>query len=82
MSTDPNPQRKRRRLNKQKVDRYLKYSGMAFQLLAMLLLAAFIGNYLDEKFSFEQPYMTILFILVFFSAYIIRLYIDLNKKDQ
>jgi len=43
---------------KQRVDQYLKYSGMAFQLAAVLAVGIFIGNRLDRFFQTNRPYFT------------------------
>lgn len=72
-------------MNKQSHNRakaYLKYSGIAFQLVAMVLIGLFLGQWVDEKMGNEKPLITILCILVFFTLYMIRLYYDLIKSDQ
>jgi len=60
---------------------YLKYSGIAFQLAALIFLAIFLGKKLDSLFSLSKPYFTILLVLLFFSAFLYKLYLDLSKKD-
>ena len=38
---------------------YLKYSGMAFQMLIIILLGVGLGMFLDEKFGTGQVFTTI-----------------------
>ncbi len=51
-----------------KADAYLKYSGMAFQLVAAILIGVFIGKKLDAYFQFDRPYMTAVSALLFLLA--------------
>ena len=61
---------------------YLKYSGLAFQLAAVVFLGLWAGTKLDEYFASEQPYFTIFLVLGLFTAYMYKLYIDLIKKKE
>ena len=36
---------------KQKINAYLKYSGLAFQMLGLIFLGLVVGQWLDKKFS-------------------------------
>ncbi|WP_026463442.1 AtpZ/AtpI family protein [Adhaeribacter aquaticus] len=38
---------------------YLKYSGLGFQMIATLILAAYAGMKLDEYFQNKNPWYTI-----------------------
>jgi F0F1-type ATP synthase assembly protein I len=51
-----------------KGNNYLKYSGMAFQMVGTMLVGIFIGRWLDQKLATPQPYFTALFALVFTGA--------------
>ena len=42
----------------------LKYSGMVFQILAGLAIAAFLGRKMDAHFGLEKPYLTALCVLI------------------
>ena len=42
----------------------LKYSGMVFQILIGLAIAAYLGRKLDAYFAFERPFLTALFVLI------------------
>lgn len=64
-----------------KVNNYLKYSGMAFQMVGTMLVGIFIGRWLDHKLATPQPYFTALFALVFTGAAIYLTLRDfLSKK--
>jgi F0F1-type ATP synthase assembly protein I len=62
------------------ISAYLKYSGLAFQLAIMVALGLFLGNALDKYFDLMTPVFTIGLILIFFSAYMYKLYQELTKK--
>ena len=70
------PERKPRQVNQ-----YLKYSGMALQLFVLLLVAAWLGQWLDKRLQTRDPYFTIILILLFMGGFFYRLVIDLNRKD-
>ena len=61
---------------------YMKYSGMAFQMLIILALGTYLGVKLDEYFQLETPYLAALFaILSLFIAFYITLKdLIFNKK--
>ena len=43
---------------------YLKYSGLAFQMIGTLIAAAYAGMWLDEKQGNKNPWWTIGFMVV------------------
>jgi ATP synthase protein I len=43
---------------------YLKYSGLAFQMILTLVAAAYAGMWLDEKQGNKNPWWTIGFMVV------------------
>lgn len=63
-------------------NQYLKYSGIVFQLFALLGLGAWLGQYLDAKLNTPDPYFTILFILLFSAGFFYKLVKDLGRKDE
>jgi len=65
---------------KKKFNAYLKYSGLAFQLAAVVVIGLFVGRWIDAYFSLSKPIFSMILILVFFSLYMYRLYVDLTKK--
>lgn len=59
----------------------LKYSGMAFQMGAIVLLGTLIGKHFDEKFATERPYFMLLFVLIsIFAAFYLVLKDIIFKK--
>lgn len=58
----------------------LKYSGMVFQMAAIIGVGLFIGNKLDAYYGIEDQYITLVCILFFgFLAFYVVLK-DLIKK--
>lgn len=49
---------------KSRLQSYLKYSGLGFQMIAVLGLAAFAGIKLDEYVGNTNPWFTIVFMLL------------------
>ena len=43
---------------------YLKYSGLGFQMIAVLVLAAWGGMTLDDKMGNKNPWWTIVLMLL------------------
>lgn len=68
-----------------KKNSYLKYSSLGFQMAITIGLAAWGGNYLDEKYENEQPILTIILILlgIAIALYqVIREVSRLSKQDE
>jgi putative Mn2+ efflux pump MntP len=63
-------------------NRYLKYSGMVFQLFIMLLIAAWIGKKIDAHFQTKMPYATALLLILALVGYLVKLAIDLSKEED
>ena len=59
---------------------YARYTGMAFEMIAIILVGVFIGIKIDERVNIEFPIFTLFFTLfsVFFSMY--RIIKSVNKK--
>ena len=43
---------------------YARYSAMAFQMIATILLAAYLGQWLDKQYGGQTPWFTIVCLLV------------------
>lgn len=68
---------------KKKVNAYLKYSGIGFQLAGLILIGIFAGQYIDENWlQIEVPVATILLLLIFFGGFMYKLIVDLGKTDS
>lgn len=48
-----------RKKNKENVEGYAKYSGIAFQMIVSIGLFVWLGIYLDKKMETSQPYWTL-----------------------
>ncbi|MCC9168450.1 AtpZ/AtpI family protein [Pontibacter harenae] len=59
---------------------YLKYSGMAFQMVGVLVLAAFAGIKLDDYFNTTVPWFTIILLLLAVIASMVLTIISITKK--
>ena len=55
---------------------------MALQLFVLLAVGAWIGQKLDARFNTADPYFTIVFILLFTTAFFYKLVKDLSRKDE
>ncbi len=69
-------------IENKKVNSYLKYSGIGFQLIAVILIGVFAGRYLDERFQNDTPYFTAGLILVLLVVFLLKLIRDLNAENK
>ncbi len=60
---------------------YLKYSGLAFQFLAAIIIGLLIGKWLDGQFKLDRPIFTIIFSLLFIIASLVLVIRDITKKE-
>ena len=60
MPTPPNPPRD----SSDRLKAVAKYSGMAFQMLAIIGLSTWLGTWLDRHFQTKNPWFTISLLLV------------------
>jgi F0F1-type ATP synthase assembly protein I len=62
---------------------YSKYSGMAFEILALTLIMVFFGKKLDNWMHTDRPLMVAVMVCIGIIAYLIRLYYEtqIKKKD-
>ena len=59
---------------------YLKYSGLAFQMIGAMVLAAFAGMKLDAYFQMQHPWCTIVLLVLAVVASMILVIVSLNNK--
>ena len=69
-------------IENKKVNSYLKYSGIGFQLIAVILIGVFVGKYLDKRFQNDTPYFTAGLILVLLVVFLIKLIHDLSAENK
>ncbi|GAA4310833.1 AtpZ/AtpI family protein [Nibribacter koreensis] len=60
---------------------YLKYSGLAFQMIGIMVLAALGGRKLDAYFGNDTPWWTLGLLLVAIAASMYLVIVSLTKKD-
>jgi TRAP-type C4-dicarboxylate transport system permease small subunit len=56
------PPSKRKKIKKQ-FNTYLKYSGLAIQMVVTIGVAGFIGYWLDQQIGWKFPLLLMLFVL-------------------
>lgn len=59
---------------------YLKYSGLAFQMIAIMGVAAFGGQKLDSYFQNKTPWWTLCLLLLAVVAAMYSVIVSLTKK--
>ena len=75
-STDPSRNPKQKQSNT-----YLKYSGLAFQLLAAIGILGWLGYKLDQYLGLEIPAFMILFGFGAFGGMMYQLYRSINRDN-
>ena len=72
--------------NKKKpLNRYLSLTSIPFQIGITIYLGSYIGEYIDSKYSFENPWFTILgvlFALIVSMYSVIKQLNELNNSDD
>ncbi|SMB85713.1 hypothetical protein SAMN00120144_2857 [Hymenobacter roseosalivarius DSM 11622] len=64
MPTAPTPPDKPTNSNPDRLRTFAKYSGLGFQMLAIIGLSAWAGTALDERFQNDRPWYTIVLMLL------------------
>ncbi|WP_228466946.1 AtpZ/AtpI family protein [Adhaeribacter swui] len=64
---------------KSKLQSYMKYSGLAFQMLIVLGIAAYGGMRLDAYLGNKNPWFTILFMLLGVIGSIYKIIVSVMK---
>jgi ATP synthase protein I len=64
-----------------KSNAYLRYSGLGFQMAATIGLGIWIGRKVDEYLGLQQPWLTMLLVMLLFIGFIYKLYVDLTRKE-
>lgn len=73
------PQKSKNNSTKEQLMVYAKYSSIAFQMIAIILIFLFSGYQLDKWIQFKFPIFTVTFSIIgsFLSLY--SLFKDINK---
>jgi ATP synthase protein I len=67
---------------KQQLRDLATYSGMVFQIFALLFAAYLVGNALDQRTGFKHPYFTILLLLLSIFIYLYKVIKDTSNKKK
>lgn len=59
---------------------YTRYTGMAFELLAMILVMVFIGRKIDQWMHNSRPIALALLVLVGMVGYMIKIYYETQRR--
>ena len=60
---------------------YLKYSGLAIQLVATIGVSGWLGYWLDNYLELKYPIFIILFTLSAFTGVMYHLYRSINNQE-
>jgi F0F1-type ATP synthase assembly protein I len=60
----------------------MKFMGLGFELLASIILGAYLGSLLDNYWALSKPYMTILGMFLFLSASFYHLIKAISYMDK
>ncbi|GAB3541782.1 hypothetical protein GCM10027443_41580 [Pontibacter brevis] len=77
---DNTPDQKPKSSRGDSIKPYVKYSGMAFQMIGALVLAAWAGRWLDDYAGNEKPWITIVLLLLAVIGTMVLTIISINKK--
>ena len=72
----PNPDKK------DNLKSYMKYSGLAFQMIAALVLAAWGGQKLDEYMANKNPWATIILMVLAVVATVYLVIVSVIKNTN
>jgi ATP synthase protein I len=59
------------------LNNYLKYTGLAFQFLAAILLGFWLGSWLDNHYQTEKPWYTMALTMGFLIATLYKVIRDI-----
>ena len=76
VSPEPSPNQKPKASNA-----YLKYSGLAFQLLAAIGVMGWAGYKLDQYLEIKFPAFTLLFGFIGFGGMMIQIYKSVKRDN-
>ncbi|QCR25165.1 AtpZ/AtpI family protein [Pontibacter sp. SGAir0037] len=62
------------------IKEYVRYSGLAFQMIGAMVIAAFAGQKLDKALGTDKPWFTITFLIVAIVASMVLAVMSLIKK--
>lgn len=72
----------KKKQNKEKFRKFLKFSGIGVQLGATMYLSSLVGEKVDTYFDFEKPWATLFFIILALVLFVINLTRQLNQLNN
>ena len=80
LANDPqHPSQDQKKLNRSDDNSFMKYSGLAIQLLGSIALFGWLGHLLDSYLSFQFPVFMLLLGFLAFAGMMVQLYKSVNK---
>jgi F0F1-type ATP synthase assembly protein I len=76
LKPEPSPPNKKQR----PYNSYLRYGGLAFQLLATIGLSGWLGYLIDQWLDLRYPVFMIVFVLSGFGGSMYKVYRSLNRQ--
>lgn len=61
---------------------YLQYTGLAFQMAALLFIAIYLGQKVDQWLELQKPYATGLFTILSLTGFMYKIYMDVMNKSK
>lgn len=58
------PEKERKENNRRSLNALARYSGMAFEIAASIIIFLYIGKWLDNKFLMKYPLFTVVFTII------------------
>ncbi len=60
----------------------MRYSGMAFELLALMIIMVFVGKKLDEFFEMKKSVFTAFLVIFGVIGYLVKLYYEIKNEKK
>ncbi|WP_071585734.1 AtpZ/AtpI family protein [Ochrovirga pacifica] len=75
-------QKNQKKQTSQKLQTFLKFTGIGAQLGVTIYFSSLIGKKIDRSFNFQKPWATLFFIILSLVLFIINLMRQLNKLNN
>ena len=61
---------------------YMKYAGMAFEMLSFIVIGYFLGRFIDRSVGTTKPYFMLGAIILMMVLYFVKLTRDLSSTNE